>query len=322
MRVRDLLSIFKEAFWQWYGDNTFRLGAALAYYTVFSLAPIVLIVIAIASLFVGESAHGEIVEQIGSTAGSRVGQAVQDILKYNREQGSGTLATIISVVVLVVGATTLFGQLQGALNTIWGVEPKAGRGVWGVIRDRLLSFGMVLVIAFLLLVSLVVSAAIASVLGSLPTDRLPGGGYIAQAVNWVVSVGVITVLFALIYKYLPDVEVRWSDVWVGALATAIFFSIGKLLIGLYLGQSSWINAYGAAGSLIVILLWVYYSSQILLYGAEFTQVYARHAGHPLTPAENAVPVTEESRARQGMSRRTPREREAVGHGAAGDGHVS
>jgi membrane protein len=198
---------------------------------------------------------------------------------------------------LLFGATALFGQLQDALNTVWEVQPKPGRGLWGIIRDRLLSLTMVMGTAFLLLVSLVVSAALAA-LGSLMGDWQ--GSVIGHVVNGAVSLVVITLLFAMIFRFLPDARVAWRDVWLGAAITAVLFLIGKFAIGLYLGKASIGSTYGAAGSLAVLLVWIYYSSQIFLYGAEFTKSYADHYGSRIVPTPNAEPVTEEARAEQGI----------------------
>jgi YihY family inner membrane protein len=232
-----------------------------------------------------------------------VGDAIGSVTDYARKGGGGSLATLFGMTILFFGATSVFAQLQDALNTIWGVKP-ADETTWtSAIKDRLWSFAVVLGIGFLLLVSLVLSAALAAAAQFLTPSTLPGGAYLWQALNWFVSFGLVALLFALIYKLLPDAQIEWSDVWVGAAVTALLFACGKYLIGLYLGRSTWISAYGAAGSLVVVLLWVYYSSQIFLFGAEFTYVYANQAGKPLRPKRNAEPVTEEARARQGMARR-------------------
>jgi membrane protein len=213
-----------------------------------------------------------------------VGQAVQDLAKAGQDTGAGIWATVISAAVLVIGATSVFAQLQEALNLIWRVKPKEGRGLWDVIRDRIWSFAVVVVIGFLLLVSLVITTALAALAQYLPAALA------WQVVNWLISFGLVTLLFALIYKILPDAAIDWEDVWVGAAVTALLFTVGKYLIGLYLGQSGVVSTYGAAGSLVVILLWVYYSSQILLFGAEFTHVYALDRRKPLRPLENAEAV--------------------------------
>jgi membrane protein len=208
-------------------------------------------------------------------------------------------AAVIGFVVLLFGAAGVFGQLQDALNTMWEVKPKEGRGILGIIKDRFVSFGMVLGIGFLLLVSLVISAGLAA-LGNFLVGLLPAYEIIMQIISFVVSFAVISLLFALLFKYLPDAKVAWGDVWLGAVVTALLFTIGKELIGLYLGRSAVASTYGAAGSLVVLLLWIYYSGQILFFGAEFTQVYANMFGSRIVPAEGATFISEEDRIKQGI----------------------
>jgi membrane protein len=229
-------------------------------------------------------------------------EAIQAMIASASQPKAGLIATVISIVTLLFGASGVFGALQDALNTIWEVTPKPGRGVLGAIRDRFVSFTMLLGVAFLLLVALVLSAGLAA-LGKFVGGLLPVPEVVLQLVNLIISFGVITLLFAMIYRILPDVEIRWSDVWIGAAVTALLFTIGKFALGLYLGKGSVGSAYGAAGSLLVVLLWVYYSAQILFFGAEFTQVYANTYGSRVVPSSNAVPLTEEAQAEQGMPRR-------------------
>jgi membrane protein len=298
---RGPVGILKETCRQWYEDNTFQLGAALAYYTVFAVAPVILLAVALAGLIFGpEAARSQIVREIGQTAGPPVAAAIQATIEHTDQVGGGVVATAVGLVVLFFGATGVFAQLQEALNTIWGVKPKPGRGLWDVVKDRFWSFTVVLVVAFLLLASLVVSAALAALGRFLTPTGLPGGAFLWQALNWVFSLALITVLFASIYKLLPDVKLSWRDVGVGAFVTALLFTLGKDLIGLYLGQGSVTSGYGAAGSLVVILLWVYYSSQIFLFGAEFTQVYANRTGGRKQAADNAVPVTAADKAQEAL----------------------
>jgi membrane protein len=223
---------------------------------------------------------------------------------------TGILATIIGLVTLLLGAAGLFGQLQDALDTIWEVAPKPGQGILAIIRQRFISFTMVLGIGFLLLVSLVISAGV-SALGSFISTRVAPPEFLLQIVNFVISLGITTLLFAVIYKVLPDVEIDWRDVWMGAAFTALLFNVGKLLIGLYLGNSTIGSAYGAAGSFVVLLIWIFYSAQILLFGAEFTQVYARRYGSRIQPSKNAVDLSEADRVRQGMPRAKTVERLAA-----------
>jgi membrane protein len=287
IRVTTIFKLFKETFQEWQRDKASLLAAALAYYTVFSITPLLVIAIAIAGAVFGQdTAKGEILAQVNSLVGEKGAQAIEMTLDNVNQPQLKSTASIISVVVLLIGASGVFAQLQDALNTVWNVKAKPEVGIWLFIRKRLLSFGMVLVIGFLLLVSLIVSAVLAGI-SKLEINVLPGFTPLWQLLNFGVSFGFISLLFALIYKYLPDAKVRWKDVWVGAIITALLFSIGKYLIGLYLGRGSFGSAYGAAGSLIVFLAWVFYSAQILLFGAEFTQVYARKYGRQIRPNKHS-----------------------------------
>jgi membrane protein len=302
MKPKVIVELLKETFKEWQEDKASRLAAALAYYTAFSIAPLIIIAIAIAAVVFGEeAARGGIDDQLRGLIGQQGAAAVQDMIKNSNKPAEGTIATIISVVLLLFGASGVFGQLQDSLNTIWEVAPKPGRGVMGFIKDRFLSFSMVLGIGFLLLVSLVLSAVLAglnNVLGGL----MPGLSFLWGILNFLISFGVITLLFALIYRVLPDAKIAWGDVWFGSIITALLFTIGKSLIGLYLGNSSVGSTYGAAGSFVVLLLWVNYSAQILFFGAEFTQVYANKYGSHIVPTKNAVRLTEEDRTQQGIPR--------------------
>jgi membrane protein len=290
--VKSGFSLIKESFKGWKDDGALDLGAALAYYTIFSLAPLLLIVTAVAGLVWGrEAVQGQLVGQMQGIVGPQGGQAIQTMVANAGKEGSGVLATIIGLVTILFGATGVFVQLQSALDRIWNVEPKPGGGIWSFIRTRMISFGMILGVGFLLLVSLVVTAAVAAA-GKWATSLLPGGETLVNILTFAVSFALITLLFAMIYKVLPDVEIAWRDVWIGAAVTALLFTIGKFLIGLYLAHSTVASTYGAAGSLVVLLLWIYYSSQILFLGAEFTQVYATRYGSQITPSKNAVPVKE------------------------------
>lgn len=301
MRIKTIISLLRETFTEWNEDKASRLAAALAYYTVFSLAPMLIIAIAIAGAVFGEeAARGEIVTQIQGLVGRDGAKFIETAIEGASKPKAGTIASLISIAVLLFGASGLFAQLQDSLNTIWEVQPKPGRGVIGILRDRFLSFTMVLGVGFLLLVSLVLSAGLSGLvnfLGSL----LPGIGALLQIANFVLSFAVTTLLFGLIYKVLPDVKIAWSDVWSGAIVTSLLFSIGRFALGLYLGNSSFGSTYGAAGSVVIILVWVYYAAQILFFGAEFTQVYARKYGSRIVPAKNAVPITAQTRAEQGMN---------------------
>jgi membrane protein len=299
-----LPALFKQTFNDWLEDKAPRLAAALAYYTLFAIAPLLIIVIAVAGLVFGaEAARGQIMAQIGGIVGESGVEAIQDIVaSASEDRSTGIAATVLGLFTLLVGATGVFGQLQDALNTIWEVKPKPRERWTDVIKERFAPFTMVVGIAFLLLVSMVVSAGVAA-LGEYVTTMLPGVEIAAHAATFLLSFAVITLLFAMIYKILPDAKIAWSDVWIGAAVTALLFSVGKFLIGLYIGKSSAESAYGAAGSLVVVLLWVYYSAQILFFGAEFTQVYARERGSGIRPKENAVLMTREAREQQGMPRK-------------------
>ncbi len=272
-------------------DNAPTLGAALAYYTVFSLAPLLIISIGIVGLVFGrEAAQGQIFEQLRGLVGEESGKAMQEMVRTAAsEKSTSMFATVVGGITLLFGASTVFGQLQASLNAIWGVEPKPGRGVRGIIRDRFLSFGFILCVGFLLLVSLVLTALLAFV-GTWMGGAIAGGETVAQVLNFALSLFVITVLFAMIFKVLPDAKIAWRDVGVGAFVTALLFVAGKSILGIYLGKSGLASSFGAAGSLIVLLVWVYYSSQILFYGAELTQVYANRFGSHVEPAPNAVGV--------------------------------
>ena len=307
-RPTEYWSLLKETGSRWLEDNAPRLGAALAYYIIFSLAPLLITIIAVAGLVFGpQAAQGQLHGQIEQLVGEEGAKAIEAMVAGASETGSGVLASVLGIAMLLLGAAGLFGELQGALNTIWGVRPKPGRGVLGLLRDRFLSFSMVLGTTFLLLVSLVVSAALAA-LGSLFGEWQTA--VVGQVVNQVISLGVVTLLFAMIYRFLPDVKIAWRDVWLGAVITAVLFTVGKYLIGLYLGRTSTASAFGAAGSLAVLLIWLYYSAQIFLFGAEFTKVHANRFGSRIVPAENAEPVSKEARAKQGMPRRDDQKKSA------------
>jgi membrane protein len=299
---RVVWALLGETFLEWYEDRAPRLGAALAFYTVFALAPGLILIIALAALLLGkEAAQGQIINQVQDLAGDVGAQAVLAAIESARSAGGSLLATSLGVVTLLFGLWGVFGELQDALNTIWGVTVRPGRGVIGVIKQRFWSAAMVVGIGFLLLVSLAASAWLAA-LGKFFSRLLPLPAAVMETANALLSFVIITFMFAVIYKLLPDVEIAWRNVWTGAAVTAVLFTIGKSLIGLYLGRSTVASVYGAAGSLIVILLWVYYSAQIVFFGAEFTKVYSRRFGVPVVPDRRAVTLTAEARAAQGMDR--------------------
>jgi len=264
-----------------------RMAGALSYYTAFSIAPLIVIAIAIAGLVFGEeAARGQITGQIKNLVGDSGAQAIQTMVQSADKPGRSTIATLMGIVSLLIGATGVFGELQDSLNTIWEVQAKPGHGVMGFLRQRFLSFSMVFGIGFMLLVSLVLSAAIEG-MGSQLNAWIPHAHGISESINSVLSFVVIGVLFAFTFKYLPDVRIRWRDVWIGAAVTAGLFVIGKFAIGLYLGFAATSSSYGAVGSLAVLLIWVYYSAQVFLIGAEFTKVHATANGSPVKPTRNA-----------------------------------
>jgi membrane protein len=289
MAAADLGLVFRQAVTGWWNDNVPRMGAALAYYTLFSLAPVLIVAIAVCGFIFGtEAVRGEIVGQIEGLVGHDGAIAVQAMLEGAAKPSSSVLATIVGIITFFLGATGAFLELQADLDAIWRVKPKSrGSFLRDLLMQRLISFGLVLGFAFLLLTSLVVSAALAA-LHTYVGNAIPGMAILWEAVNVVVSLGVITILFAMIYKVLPDVKLAWGDVWVGALMTAGLFTVGKFLIGLYLGTSAFSSTYGAAGSVLVVLVWVYYTSQIILLGAEFTRAYVDRFGKRPPPEEFAT----------------------------------
>lgn len=290
MGIKSSFSMIKETFKEWMEDRAPLQAAAMAFYTIFSLAPLLLIIISVAGLVFGrEAAQGALVGQLRGLLGDQGAEMIQTMIANAHKSGASIITTIIGIVTLLLGASGVFGHLQEMLNTIWDVKPAPNRGIMGAIRSRFLSFSMVLGVGFLLVVSLVLSAALAALTQYLGTI-LPGADALWHAVNFVVSFLVITLLFAMIFKVLPEAKVAWRYVWLGAVVTALLFTAGKFLLGLYLGQSAVGSTFGAAGSLIIILLWIYYSAQILFLGAEFTQVYARRRGAGIRPAEGAVPA--------------------------------
>ena len=290
MHLRNAWATVKETASDWSDDNASRLAAALAYYSLLSLAPLMIIAIAVAGFFYGpDAARGKIAGELGAVVGGEAAQGVQAVAASAHSQTGGVIGTIIGVATLFVGASGVFGELQSSLNTIWEVKPKPGRGILGQLKDRFLSFTMVLGVAFLLLVSLMLSAVL-SALGNAFAGSLPGGEGIWQAVTFLFSFSIVTCLFALIFKYIPDAEIRWRDVWPGAAVTALLFTVGKFLLGLYLGKAAPGSSYGAAGSIIALVVWVYYAAQILFMGAEFTQVQARRNGAGIRPNKNAMPA--------------------------------
>jgi len=312
MSLKSAWNITKETFSEWNSANVSRLASSLAYYTVFSITPLLVIAIAVAGAIFGtDVAQREVSAQLDGLLGPTAATAVEGMVRSASSHPSGgILATIVGAALLIYGAAGVFTALQDSLNTIWGVKPKPGLSFWHTVKLRLFSFGMVIGMGFLLLVSLVVSAGLSAL------NRYLRGGAVTevfwQVVNLLVSLGVFGLVFAMVFKFLPDVRLSWQDVSIGAVITAVLFSVGKTLIGLYLGHSSVASVYGAAGSLVLLLLWVYYSAQILFLGAEFTRVYAERRRHrPVTAEKHAVALTEDDRCKQGIPH--PETVEAAAH---------
>ncbi len=302
--MRKIFEVIKNTFQEWSRDKASRLAAALAYYTVFSIPPLMVVAIGIASAFTDRATiEQQVVNQAGALMGQQGGDAIQTILDSAEEPGKGELvSTLIGVALLIFGASGVFTQLQDALNTIFGVKPDPKRGIMGLIKERFLSFTMVLTIGFILLVSLVLSTVLTA-LGDFVGGLVSEAAFLLWIVNFVVSFGIFTLLFALIFKTIPDVKLGWRDVLIGGALTALLFKIGEYALAFYFERSDPTSAFGAAGSIILLLLWVYYSAQIVFFGAEFTEVYAREMGAGIQPKDGAVPVTDEARAQQGISKR-------------------
>jgi membrane protein len=285
------MDLFISAARAWITDKCPQLGAALAYYTVFALAPLVVILLGVFGLIYGgsEQARDKIIEQLGYFIDPSGVKVFQEIAAHAADPKAGFWAAVIGVVIALVSASGIFGQLQEALNTIWNVKAKPGQGIWSFIRSRFLSFSMVGGVCFLLLVSLTVENLLKAVHSYLQST-IPGGHYLALAVFYIFDLAIVILLFAMLFRYLPDARIAWRDVWMGAVLTAILFSLGKYLLGLYLGSGAAGSAYGAASSLVTLLLWIFYSSQILLFGGEFTKVYANSYGSRIEPEPHAVMV--------------------------------
>src|SRR4029453_9518958 len=286
----------------WCEDRAQPIGAALAYYPIFALTPGLVIVMALAGFLIGPGAESRIIEQFRELIGEQGAKAIEATVRSTRATTPGAAEIALALATLVVGLWGVLGGLQDGLNKIWGGTPKPGRRSRDIVKERFWSFALVVGTGFLLLVSLVVTAWLAAV-GTYVSYWLPAPAVALEAINSVISLAVITVAFALIFKLLPDVKVAWRDVWLGAAVTSLFFILGKFLIGLYLGKSAVASAYGAAGSLVIIVVWVYYSAQILLFGAEFTKVWPKRRGLGLKGEKTENPVTAEARAEQGMGRK-------------------
>lgn len=287
-RLESLWQIAREIVNEYSDDKVPKLAAALSYYTVFSLAPILVICIALAgAIFGADAAQGRIVGELQDLFGEQAASLIQAAIKKTAESNGGTIAAIISLAVLIISAVAAFSELQDSLNIIWKVKSRPGQAIWGFFRIRLVSFALIVALGFLLLVSLIITAALGALYDYL-SARLPITPIVLEVLNNVITLVVIFGLFSMIYKILPDVELSWRDVRTGALVTTVLFVIGKFLIGLYLGRGSIGSTYGAAGSLAIIFVWVYYSAQILFLGAEFTYVYSSRLGSGVRPSAHAV----------------------------------
>ena len=294
---KHYVRLLKQTWVKWYESNAFEIGAALAFYAIFTVAPVIVLAFTAASLVLGpEAAQGRLTKEIESTVGRTVAVAVQATAQYTYRSGSGVPAMVMSILFFGFGATGFFSQLQSALNAIWEVKPRPGRGLRGTLRDRLGSFVAVLGTSTLVLAALLVTAALSALGRILPSSLAIDGFPLWWVVTLVVPWAFLTLATAMVYRVLPDVKIAWRDVWVGAGATGLLFLLGNHLIGWYLAVAGVTSAYGAAGSIVIVLLWVYYCSQAVLFGAEFTRVYAIHRGARPQPQENAVRVTRGERA--------------------------
>lgn len=299
--MRVIFNLIKKTFKEWSEDKASRLAAALAYYTVFSIPPLLVIAIGIAGIFTDrQGVEDQLLTQASSLMGSQGSEAIETILESSEEPGKGELLpTLLSLGLLLFGASGVFTQLQDAMNTIWNVKADPDRSILESLKDRLFSFTMVLGIGFVLLVSLMLSTLLTT-FGNFVGGLVSEAEALLLVVNFILSFLVITALFALIFKVVPDVKVAWRDVWVGAILTAILFKIGEYALSIYFERSDPTSAFGAAGSVISLLLWVYYSAQILFLGAEFTQVYSTELGSGMRPDDGAVALSEADRVKQGI----------------------
>jgi membrane protein len=280
MNYNSMWPTLRQSFSEWNDHEAPRLGAALAFYTLLSMAPLVILVIAIVALIFGPStAQNQMLGEVGSMVGREGANAVKAMLEHAQKPATGTFASLFGVITLVYGASGVFGELRSALNKMWDVKSKDQEGIWGALKQHFFSFGMVFAVGFLLLVSLVISAALATI-GKFLGGMLPLPEFVLSAVNVIVSLGGTAILFALIFRYVPETKIGWRPIWIGATVTSLLFTIGKFFIGLYLGKAGVGSAYGAAGSLVVIIVWVYYSAMIFFFGAEFTHVLAASGESP------------------------------------------
>lgn len=299
MNDTSILGLVKATFKDWVEDKASRLGAALSYYAIFSIGPILVVTIAIAGAVFGDAAtQGQVTSSLAGVLGPDSAKFIGDMLKSAHSGGAGTIAGIVGLVTLLLGAMGVFGQLKDALNTIWEVEPDPNAGIMAAVKKNGLSFLMVLGAGLLLLASMLINTLLAA-LGPLISRHIPGGALLWNIVNYVVTLAIISVVFAAIFKFLPDVRVVWKDVLIGGAVTSALFILGQFALGLYFGLAHVGSAFGAAASLVIILVWIYYSAQILFLGAEFTQVYANRIGAGVQPKPGARFITEDARAQQG-----------------------
>ena len=295
LKIKDIPKLLKETYKGWMENDPFDLSAIVAYYAIFSLPALLIIIVAIAGTIFGkEAVEGKVAEQAGAMIGADAGKDIQEMIKNSYKKNTSVLMTIMGVATLLFGATGVFIALQKSLNKIWNVKPDPKKGgIKKMIFDRATSFGLVLSVGFLLLISLVITSLLAALSDWLST-RIPESLLVVfHIADFIISFGVITLLFALLYKFLPDVKVEWKSVWIGAVVTAFLFTIGKYALSLYLGTAEPGSTYGAAGSVILMLLWVSYSCLIMFFGAEFTQVYANYYGHRIVPTSYAIPAEAE-----------------------------
>jgi membrane protein len=317
MNLKSFGSVLKDGFNGWLDAKAPRLGAALAFYAVVSLAPLLVFILWAAALVFGpDAAAGRLAGQLADVVGQPMADALQEMIRDANRPWHGTLQTILGVAMLLFGASGVFAELQDAMNTIWQVTPRPGRWLITIVRDRFLSFLLVMGVCILLLLSLMATAALAILERTWGPSTLPGGPLLWHVLNLGVSFVIVTLLFALILKVLPDAKVRWRDVWLGAVTTALLFTLGKYVLGVYLARGDVTSGYGAAGSLLVVLLWVYYASQILLFGAALTRAWAVCCGGGIRPTCNAVPLTLEDRCRQGIP--TDADVQAAARGMVGE----
>jgi len=297
-RLKQLLAIFKETFANWNAHDPFSNSIIISYYTIFSLPGLLVIVINLAGYFYGrDEVTTKVVEQIQATVGGNTAEDIKGMLTKASETKASTISTILGIATLLFGATGVFYQLQQVLNRMWEVKPKPQKKILKLVRDRVFSFGLVLSVAFLLLVSLVVSAALAAVSTWMRGSHSGALAVLFGVMDVAVSIGIFTILFAAMFKFLPDAKISWRDVWHGAFVTALLFAFAKFALGIYFGKTNPSSAYGAAGSMVLIMLWVSYAGLILLFGAQFTQTYAKHYGKEVKPAEGAVSTQPQPRLR-------------------------